>query len=62
MWYLMCVDPDFVGGTCVNSTWVFVERFPPALTIEEGLVISGAIIGVWVTAYSLKFFRRFLSK
>lgn len=63
MWYLVCTDPNFTGsGSCAVQSWVFVERFPPALTTSEGFSILAVIVGVWGLAYSLSFLRRFIMR
>jgi len=59
MWQLTCQDPNFTGSSCVNQVWVFVERFPPPLTNEQGVSILALIVSVWGLAYCLKFLRRF---
>lgn len=63
MWYLVCTDPYFSGvGACAQQSWVFVERFPPSLTLAQGASILTAIGGVWAAAFCIKGLRRFLWK
>lgn len=61
MWYMICTDPSFSGaGSCLQETWVYVERFPPSLTLAQGGSILLAISGVWAAAFCVKGLRRFL--
>lgn len=63
MWYLLCTDPNFSGaGSCLQESWVLVERFPPPLTIAQGASILAAIGSVWAVAFCIKMMRRFLWK
>ncbi len=63
MWQLVCTDPNFAGaGECAVQAWVFVERFPPSLTLAQGASILTAIGGVWGAAFCVKMLRRFIWK
>lgn len=58
---LVCLDVEpAVDGTCTSEAWVDQPTLLPPLSVEEGLLLSGAMITVMCTAWSLLFVRRYL--
>jgi hypothetical protein len=56
------LDYDASTGTCTNEVWLDQPALLPPLSVEEGLLISGAMITVICTAQGLKMLRRYIWK
>ena len=53
---------DAVNGTCSSPEWIVLPSpFIPSLAASDGLVISGAIIGLWAIGFTIRMVRRTVS-
>ena len=55
-------DFDPLTNTCRYIQWVQESGVLPPLSINDAMLISGLIAGLWVSAYCFKFIRKFLFK
>lgn len=64
MWVQACQDDNFdsLTSTCSQVVWVYESGFLPALSLEDGLLISAGIVSLWGLAVSFKLFRKFLTR
>lgn len=53
-------DFDASTGTCAAPVWIDQPGLLPPLPVEQGLLVSGAMITVVAGAWSLKYVRRFI--
>lgn len=57
---LVCQDFDSNASACLQEMWVEQPGLLPPLPVDQGLVISGAMITACAIAWSLKAVRRFI--
>ena len=51
---------DTATGTCAAPIWIEQPGLLPPLPVEQGLLVSGAMISVVAGAWGLKLVRRFI--
>lgn len=58
-----CAQADFdvATGTCAAPIWMDFPGLLPPLSVEDGLVLSGAMITVVATARAMSMLRRFIA-
>ncbi len=57
---LSCLDYDTATGVCTTDQWISQPGLLPPLPAAEGLLVSGAMITMCATAWSLKAIRRYI--
>ncbi|WDL16003.1 hypothetical protein [Xanthomonas campestris] len=58
---LACVEYDTTTNACITQAWMDQPGLIPPLPVEQGLLLSGYMVTIAMSAWGFKALRRFLN-